>query len=151
MVQGCGGSSLELKSTQTVGLTRITCWQDFDGDFTLQRQIAGTIHLAHSARSEERDDLIGIEPGSCCQWHMFTRLYRRDTERISAERAALGEARDSLTRNRAQGPPSPFRPNFRLADYAPTTPLTLPAKPVSDIVSCAVDKRLQLGYFAVQS
>jgi len=45
MVQRCGGLSLEFESAQTVGLTRPVCWQDFDGDLTFQRQIAGTIHL----------------------------------------------------------------------------------------------------------
>ena len=78
MVQGCGGLSLEFKSTQTVGLTRTIRWQDFDGDLTFHRQVAGAIYLAHSARSEERDYLIGTQPGSRCKGHMFTGLYRRD-------------------------------------------------------------------------
>jgi len=78
MVQSCCGLSLEFKSTQTVGLMRTICSQDFDGDLTFQRQVAGAIYLAHPACSEERDYLIGTQPGSRCKGHMFTGLYRRD-------------------------------------------------------------------------
>jgi hypothetical protein len=60
MIQGCGGLSLEFESTQTVGLVSTICRQDFDGDLTFQGQVASAIHLTHSARPEERDDLIGI-------------------------------------------------------------------------------------------
>ena len=45
-----------------------------------------------------------------------------------------------------------FPANFRLADYTPRTPLTLSTKTVfRQRLPAQVDKRLQLGYFALQS
>ena len=35
--------------------------EDLDGDGAIEPRIAGAIHLAHAARAEQGDDLIGAE------------------------------------------------------------------------------------------
>jgi len=67
MVQGCRRLRLAFESTQAFRLTRTIGGQNFDRHLAFQRQIAGTIHLAHPASSEERYDFIGIQSRSRCK------------------------------------------------------------------------------------
>jgi hypothetical protein len=49
--------------------------KDLDRYFTLQLQVAGTIHLAHSALAKQRCDLVGAELRADGQGHDFGRGY----------------------------------------------------------------------------
>lgn len=64
-----------MKWLQSLRIARPVRWQHLDCDIALQLCIAGTINLTHPARTYGRDDLVGIQPGSRCEWHMCAGLY----------------------------------------------------------------------------
>ena len=43
--------------------------QYLDRDVATEPRVAGTIHLAHAARAERRDDLVGAEANARGQGH----------------------------------------------------------------------------------
>src|SRR5579864_9656454 len=49
---------------------------NLDGDGAIQPRIASFVDLAHAARADGRDDLIGSQPSSSRQGHKIERLYR---------------------------------------------------------------------------
>ena len=51
MVQGSGGESLLLETAHSVRIKRKRLRQDLDRHFTFETRIAGTIDLAHAART----------------------------------------------------------------------------------------------------
>ena len=69
MVQSRGGLRLLLKAPETVGILRHKERQDLDRDFPLQNRIAGAIHLAHSASTQEAENFIAIQLCSGTQGH----------------------------------------------------------------------------------
>ena len=42
---------------------------NFDGDFTVHTRIAGTVHFAHPARANQRQDFVGAEFVACREGH----------------------------------------------------------------------------------
>src|SRR6516225_409425 len=75
MTEGSRGLGFHLKTAQPLRVARPEFGQYFDRDVTLQRSIASPIDLAHSARAQGRNYLIGIDPRPDDQWHMFGGLY----------------------------------------------------------------------------
>src|SRR6516162_3873815 len=58
MVERSGSPRLLLESPQAVGIVRQNHRQHFDGNFTAQACIAGTIDLSHATDSDPLDDLV---------------------------------------------------------------------------------------------
>jgi hypothetical protein len=58
MIQRGERHGLAFESRDSIRLVRERGWQDLDGDITSQFAIARAIHLAHSAGTDERSDLI---------------------------------------------------------------------------------------------
>src|SRR6267378_4214362 len=50
-------------------------WKDLDGDDAVQARITRTVHLAHSARAQRREDFVGPEFGARSKRHTLPRLY----------------------------------------------------------------------------
>jgi len=75
MIQGGSGLGFLLKAAKTVGIARPVLGKHFDRHVAFQCGIAGAIDFAHAARAQGRDDLIGIDPGPCREWHLWGGLY----------------------------------------------------------------------------
>ena len=41
--------------------------QDLDGDRAIEPGVTGAVDLAHAARADRRDDLVGAQPGPCLE------------------------------------------------------------------------------------
>jgi hypothetical protein len=52
---------LLLEAAEPIRILRNKSPQDLDGHFPLQRRVASAVHFAHSARTQEADNLIGID------------------------------------------------------------------------------------------
>lgn len=53
---------LALESRQSIRIVRQCIGEDLDGDVALQPRVARAVDLAHSARANERGDLVRAEP-----------------------------------------------------------------------------------------
>ena len=60
-------------------------WEDLDGDGAIEPRIAGFVHLSHSTRADQRQDLVRAESGSGLQRH---RVESRDYSGAISPRAA---------------------------------------------------------------
>src|SRR5688572_10772379 len=65
MAQAAGGLSLTLESFDALIVRREVRGQNLDGDLSIYLWITRAIDLAHSARSEQRTDLV---PSKCCSF-----------------------------------------------------------------------------------
>ena len=61
-----------LKARQPVGVGRERCGQDLHRDLALQSGVRRAIHLAHAARAERREDVVGAEARATGQGHEAT-------------------------------------------------------------------------------
>ena len=61
MIQGCEDFRFTPESGQPLGIAGERCRQDLDGDFAFEVRVARAIHLAHAARAEQGDDLVGAD------------------------------------------------------------------------------------------
>jgi hypothetical protein len=64
------GLALEPRHPFRVARERVR--QHLDRDVTLQPRVACTIHLAHSARAEQGNDVVGAEARAGAQGHLTT-------------------------------------------------------------------------------
>jgi hypothetical protein len=64
MIQRGEDFGLSLKSGQSVSIPSEHWGQNFDGDVTLQLGVGRSIHLAHAAFANRRDDFVDAEPGA---------------------------------------------------------------------------------------
>src|SRR4026207_2224780 len=58
MIQAGNGPRFALEPLAQVGLVREVRMQHFDGDDAVEARVACTIHLAHPARADSRENLI---------------------------------------------------------------------------------------------
>jgi hypothetical protein len=58
MVQRSQYFGFTLKAVNAIGIPRNVFRQDLDRHFTLQLQVTGTIHLTHTAFTEQSGDLV---------------------------------------------------------------------------------------------
>ena len=71
VVEGRQQLRLALEAGEPLGILREVGGQHLDGDVAAEPGVARSIHLAHAAGAERRDDLVGAEPsadhgrGSC--------------------------------------------------------------------------------------
>ena len=80
VVQRGQHARLALETRQMLGLPREGSGDELDGDVSLEPRVAGPVHLAHSARAEEAQDLVGAEPGARGESHsFFTAARTRDS------------------------------------------------------------------------
>src|SRR6266478_2350298 len=64
--------------------------QDFDSDRAFQPRIAGAVHFAHAARTQQPDDLIRPEFRAGLQSHLEVDYNLRRTTEITASSRAKG-------------------------------------------------------------
>ena len=86
---------LALEAREALGVLRERGGQRLDRDVAPEPRVAGAIHLAHAARAERRDDLVGAEAGAGGQGHRGTlteRLAIADLEHVRAPLDARFEA-----------------------------------------------------------
>ena len=77
VIQGRGGTRLLLEAAQPVGIIGEGLRQDLLlRDFPVQPNVASPVDLAHTARADRRDDLVGSEPGTGGKAH-FDRVRGR--------------------------------------------------------------------------
>ena len=69
MVQRGERLRLAREPGETIRVEREELRQDLDRDVAIQLRVAGAIHLAHSARAKQGDDLIRPQARSLCQAH----------------------------------------------------------------------------------
>ena len=65
-----------MEPVHAIGIVGELFWQDLDGNFTLQLQVAGTVHLTHATLAEQRGELVGAELSANGQSHNFAGDYR---------------------------------------------------------------------------
>jgi hypothetical protein len=69
VVERAGGTSFLLEASNTLGVARCLAAHDLDRDVAPEAGIARAVDLAHTARAERGDDLVGTEPGPGSQRH----------------------------------------------------------------------------------
>jgi hypothetical protein len=74
MIQGGGGESLLLESTQAVSIDRYSRRQYFNGDLAFQAGIARAVDFAHSARAQRSDYFIRADLRARGQVHEWAGL-----------------------------------------------------------------------------
>ena len=52
------GTSFLLEPSQPVGIRRVVCVQDLDGDIAVEARIAGPIHATHATGTNQGVDLV---------------------------------------------------------------------------------------------
>ena len=77
MIQAGDGFRFALEALLANGIAGKMCWENFDGNGALQPRVPRTIHLAHPARANRVQDLIGSQPNSVGQWHLDVILHRK--------------------------------------------------------------------------
>src|SRR5262245_15078979 len=70
MVQGRGGPGLLLEASSSLRIRRDARGQRLQGDVPAEAGVAGPVDLAHPARSERGDDLIGSDPRAGIERHV---------------------------------------------------------------------------------
>ena len=64
MIEPRRREGLVSKPPQALGIRCQRFGQNLDGDVSLEPRISRSVHLAHAACSEERNDLVGTESSS---------------------------------------------------------------------------------------
>ncbi len=67
---------LALEAGQPVAIEREELGEDLERDVAIERCVAGAIHLAHAARAERREDLVGTELNASANGHREPRVAR---------------------------------------------------------------------------
>ena len=62
VIQRCKDFRFALKSRKPLGILGKYTGQDFDRDFTLQPRVARAIDFPHTARADQRDNLVSTKP-----------------------------------------------------------------------------------------
>ena len=78
MVEGSRGSGFLLEAAEAIGVLRERRRQDLDRHVASEARVARSIHFAHSARAEWRQDLVGAELRARRKAHVLRRLHRGD-------------------------------------------------------------------------
>ena len=107
MVQGRGGTRLELEPPQAFGIARELGGQNLDRDGPRQADVDGLVDLSHPPRAERREDLVGPEAlaGDRVTWAGFYGATAADE--LSYKRVA-GDFFAARRETRA-GTPAPHR------------------------------------------
>ena len=74
MVQRRNCARFLLETPQSVGIISQRLWQHFDRDITPEPRVACAVHLAHTARSDRRYDLVRPEFGARGKRHRCAQL-----------------------------------------------------------------------------
>ena len=61
--------SFAQEPSQQIAVARERIGQQLEGDVALELRVSGSIHLAHGARTNAREDLVGADPGATLQGH----------------------------------------------------------------------------------
>ena len=69
MVQGREGASFALEAQFEIGIGGEKAGQNFDSNYAVQAQIAGTVHVSHTACADGRNYFVRAQPCSACQDH----------------------------------------------------------------------------------
>ena len=67
IVQRRDGAGFLLEALARFGIGRQRAGQDLDGHRAIQPGVTGAVNLAHAARADRRDDLVGAQPGPCLE------------------------------------------------------------------------------------
>src|SRR5262249_45677404 len=70
MIQRRDGTGFAFEALFQIERRRKMAGQDFDGDGPIEARIAGTVHFAHAARAQRRDDFVRAEPVSGGELHI---------------------------------------------------------------------------------
>jgi hypothetical protein len=63
-----------LEACDPLGIRNEQLGQDLDRDFAIELSVSGAIDLAHPARAEQSDDLVGAEVGARGESHRFRQI-----------------------------------------------------------------------------
>ncbi len=74
MVERASGSRLQLEATQSVRVSREGLRKHLERHVPGEARVAGAEHLAHAARAEQSEDLIGADARAGSQWHLKARV-----------------------------------------------------------------------------
>ena len=67
--------------------------QDLDGDGPLEARVPRPVDLAHPARAERREDLVGTEPGTCRQRQIVSCPVRSANHTLGISKRTLDRSR----------------------------------------------------------
>ena len=70
-VEACRDIDFEVSAGETFGIIGKVLRKDLQRDVAAESGIVRTIHLAHAARPEQRDHLVGTEPSPSNQHGMW--------------------------------------------------------------------------------
>src|SRR5260370_27872212 len=73
MVQRRGGAGVLVESLPALGVTGDRGGKDLQSEVAIEPGVASPPHLAHSSRSERREDLVGAEARAGGERHQTTR------------------------------------------------------------------------------
>ncbi len=82
MIQAGDGFCFALEPLLVYRIRRKLRGQNLDGNAALQPRITRTVHLAHSARTQRREDFVGPEFGARSKRHTWPRLYSGKARRV---------------------------------------------------------------------
>jgi len=74
MREGGDRPRLMFEAADPIGIRHKGVRQHFDGDVPIEARVLRLIHLAHSARSNERDDFVRPEVDAWTEHHLAARL-----------------------------------------------------------------------------
>jgi hypothetical protein len=69
MVQRRDGAGLRVKRSRRTVSRATSGWSTFQGNVTTEPGIVGTIHLAHTAGTEQRADFVNANAGAGSEGH----------------------------------------------------------------------------------
>ena len=64
MIQRGKNLRFALEASEAVGIQHVDVGQKLDRDIAAKSRVAGTIHLAHSAFAQQRDNLVRPDAGA---------------------------------------------------------------------------------------
>ena len=67
VIEGAGGPGLRLEASDTIRISGSGPRQNLDRHIAAKTGVAGPIHLAHASGAEQRHDIVGAQPCSCCE------------------------------------------------------------------------------------
>ena len=73
MVQRGKHAGFTIEARQAIGIVRKGLGKDFDRDIAIQLRVAGSVHLAHAASTEGRQDFVTTQACACRQGHWLVR------------------------------------------------------------------------------
>ena len=73
MVERAGRPRFLLEAAKPVRVSRDSLREDLERDVAAEARVVGPVHLAHAARAEQSEHLIGADARAGGQWHLKAR------------------------------------------------------------------------------